>query len=232
MFQHPPPLIQLLGHVATHDKRHSNERQKSLPNWFGHFFRSGQRSGHQRSSKVKLYRFKHFFYKYVHNPGAGRAAPRKSAFDSSFDVLSLACPHVWSKINGLAFREQKLKKSRFTKNKNKKSGDNFSLSEDLTIILRHRVSLVKTRQMNYNLILKGHVESLTSGVMTWSGKVMLHINRSVSSSSTHLRCFHRFSLFLSKIIAEKTAGDLSWPEMTLETWWGVQYSDSGCQAYL
>ena len=58
-------------------------------------------------------------------------------------------------------------------------------------------------------------------VMTWSEKFMLHTNRSVSSSSTHLRCFHRFSLPLSKVIAEKTAGDLSWPEMTLETWWRV-----------
>ena len=34
----------------------------------------------------------------------------------------------------------------------------FSCQDDLTI-----VSLVKTRQMNYNLTLKGHVENLTSG---------------------------------------------------------------------
>ena len=38
---------------------------------------------------------------------------------------------------------------------------------------------------------------------TWLEKLMLHISRSVSSSWTHQRCFHCFSLSLSRVIAEK-----------------------------
>ena len=51
-------------------------------------------------------------------------------------------------------------------------------------------------------------------------KVMLHISRSVSSFWTHLWCFHRSSWSM-KSYCRKTAGDLSWPEMTLATWRGV-----------
>ena len=51
-------------------------------------------------------------------------------------------------------------------------------------------------------------------VMTPSKYVMLHINSFVSSSWTHLWCFHRSSWPLSKVIAEKllvTIHDLKWP---------------------
>ena len=47
-------------------------------------------------------------------------------------------------------------------------------------------------------------------VMTWSEKVMLHINQFVSSAWTHLLCFHRSSWSLSKVIPEK----LLWSSMT------------------
>ena len=50
--------------------------------------------------------------------------------------------------------------------------------------------------------------------MTWSEKVIFHNSRSVLSSWTHLWCFHRSSLSLSKAIAEKllvTLHDLKWP---------------------
>ena len=50
--------------------------------------------------------------------------------------------------------------------------------------------------------------------MTWSEKVMLHIDWSVLSAWTHLWCFHRSSWSLSKVIAEKlivTFHDLKWP---------------------
>ena len=50
--------------------------------------------------------------------------------------------------------------------------------------------------------------------MTWSEKVMLHINRCVWSAWTHLWCFHCFSWPLSKVILEKllvTFHDLKWP---------------------
>ena len=55
-------------------------------------------------------------------------------------------------------------------------------------------------------------------VMTWSEKDILHISRSVSSAWTQLLCFHCSSWSLLKVIAEKTVGDLSWPEMTLAAW--------------
>ena len=57
--------------------------------------------------------------------------------------------------------------------------------------------------------------------MTWPEKDMLHISRPVTSAWTHLWCFYRSSLSLSKVIVEKTAGDLSWPEVTSGTWEGV-----------
>ena len=50
--------------------------------------------------------------------------------------------------------------------------------------------------------------------MTWSEKVMWHISRSVSSTWAHLRCFHRYSLSLSKVTVEKlpmTFHNLKWP---------------------
>ena len=52
--------------------------------------------------------------------------------------------------------------------------------------------------------------------MAWSEKGMMHINRSVLSTWTHLWCFHRCSWSLLKTIAEKllvTFHDLKWP------WW-------------
>ena len=55
-----PPLSRLLGHVATRGKRQSKERQQIMTKLHRSFSRSGQRSGHQRSPKVKFCRFQHF----------------------------------------------------------------------------------------------------------------------------------------------------------------------------
>ena len=105
----PSPLTRLLGHVATRGKRHSKERQKSLRNCLGHFLGQfiGQITrGHPRSN----FAFLTFIYKSTHNSETRRAtAPRKGAFDSFFNTLSLRCPQIWPKTNGLAFREQTLK---------------------------------------------------------------------------------------------------------------------------
>ena len=54
----------------------------------------------------------------------------------------------------------------------------------------------------------------TVKVTTCSEKVMLHISRSVWSAWTHILRFDRSSLTLASH-CRKTAGDLSWPEMTL-----------------
>ena len=70
--------------------------------------------------------------------------------------------------------------------------------------------------------------------MAWSEKTMRHISRSVSSSWTHQRCFHRFTLSLSKVIAE----NCRW---SLMTWSGLgvmrrghwsQFFYSRCQFHM
>ena len=82
------------------------------------------------------------------------------------------------------------------------------------------ISLLKTRRMNYNLTLKGHFENLTSGQghdLIEKGHVAYHSIRIVG--------FNTFMVLLLlylvsiKSYCRKTAGDLSWPEMTLFTWW-------------
>ena len=90
VFGHPR-LTRLLGHVATRGKRHSKERQKSWRNCFSHFL--GQVKGQViRVTKGRILLISIFFYKAAHNSGTRRAtASEKSAFDSSFNVLS---PHV------------------------------------------------------------------------------------------------------------------------------------------
>ena len=55
-----PRLTRLMGHAATRGKRHSKERHKSWRNHPRSLFRSGQRSGQQRSPKVKFGLFQHF----------------------------------------------------------------------------------------------------------------------------------------------------------------------------
>ena len=61
----------------------------------------------------------------------------------------------------------------------------------------------------FNMTLKSHIENLAYGkvkvkVITWSEKVMWHIDRFVSSFRTHLRCFYRFSL--SQFICTSSTG--------------------------
>ena len=100
----------------------------------------------------------------------------------AISALSLKYPQISPKINGLASREQKLKiavlrKTFFV--------ITFNSVKARHSIYQHRVVLVKTRWMNYNLrpgkiILKIWPKVK---VMTWSEKVMLHISRSVSSAS-------------------------------------------------
>ena len=88
---------------------------------------------------------------------------------------------------------------------------------------QHRVSLVATHRMNYNLTLNVILKIWPEvKVMTCSEKIILHISRSVWSSWTHLRCFHRFSWCLSKVIAEEllvTFHDLKWPWVMRKGHW-------------
>ena len=52
---------------------------------------------------------------------------------------------------------------------------------------QHCAALDETRQMNYNLTLKGHFENVSQGQRhDLSGKIMLHIRHSVSLASAHI----------------------------------------------
>ena len=136
---------------------------------------------------------------------------------------------ITTKLLGTFFRSEEM----FLQCKNISCVITFASVKARHSFCQHRVSLVDTRRINYNLIFKVILKIWPQvKVMTWSEKVMLHISRIVSSAWTHQRCFHRSSWPLIKVIAEKlliTFHDLNWP------WWhdeGSQYSDSGCQFYL
>ena len=90
------------------------------------------------------------------------------------------------------------------------------------LFCKHLISLVKKRRINYNLTLKGHVESLTLG----QGHDLIRKSH-VACQSTRIVGLNIFIVFSSlqlvsiKSYCRKTAGDLPWPEMTLTTWRGV-----------
>ena len=93
-----PSLTRLIGHVATmeFDKKQKKKIMIKLPK---PILRSGQRSDHQMSSKVKFLSFQHFSTNRC-NSGTRRATAKTSAFDGSFDALFAKSPQIWPKING------------------------------------------------------------------------------------------------------------------------------------
>ena len=205
------------------------ERSRSI-------FWSSQRPGHQRSRspKVKFCRFQHFSSN-LHNSGTRRArAPRKSAFDNSFNALSLACPHIWPKINGLGSREQKPKivffwRKRFFCN-------NFWVSKDTAFILLASYFSFWDVSNELYFDLKRSFGKFDLRSRSWPYR-----ERSCCISvNPYGRHEHIYSVFialagLSKVIAEKncwwtfmTWNDLG--DMARGHW--SQYSDSGCQVYL
>ena len=151
------------------------------------FFRSCQMSGHQRSPKVKFCRFQHF--------SANRLIARESEevqrCETAHSIaLSLAVLRFDLKRTFGLQRAKNRKNSRFYE---KLFFTNyFWLRKNSAFVFcQHRVSLVKTRQMNCKLTLKGHVKKIWphNKVMTWSEKVIMHISRSVASLWTHLSVF-------------------------------------------
>ena len=103
-----------LGHVATHRKRHSEERKQSWLNYFSHFLDQAQEGQVTEAIIGKILPFSTCFHKSASNPETRIAtALRKSAFGSSFNALSLVHLQIWPKINGLAFKEQNSKNSHF-----------------------------------------------------------------------------------------------------------------------
>ena len=169
------------------------------------------------SSKVKFCPFQHFVGERVHNSET-RRAPQKSVFDTSFNALLQRWTKLRPKIDGLASVNNNTKNSRFTKMFF--FFFFFSVITFDSINARHPYSqypvpLTKTRRMNYHLTLKGHVENLAEGQghVTWSEKLKSHISRSVSSAWTHIKCFRRSNMSLSRVFVEKllvTFDDLKW----------------------
>ena len=110
-----PPLTRLLGHVATRNKRHSNERQinnKKLLVIFLGQVKGHVTKGHQMSNLAYFNIISRPIFDKLalaHN-SVTRRVLRKSAFESSFNALSLPCLQIWSKINGLDSTEEKLPK--------------------------------------------------------------------------------------------------------------------------
>ena len=93
-------------------------------------------------------------------------------------------------------------------------GNNFWLSKGTTFILSSSYFSYRDRGVEWTIIWPQKVMLKIwpqVKVMTWSEKVMLHISRSVSSAWTHLWCFKRSNLSLSKFIAEKNSW---WPFIT------------------
>ena len=112
VFEHPPRLTRLLGHVAI---RGISAIRKSVKNYdvrswclLQSIFSSGQRSGHERSPKVKFWHFQHFLQIGTNLVNQTATAPRNIAFDSSFNAFSLTCLQIWS-TKGQRFGLQRAK---------------------------------------------------------------------------------------------------------------------------
>ena len=103
-------------------------------------------------------------------------------------------------------------------------GNNFWPSKDTIFILTTSRSSCQDASNELYIDLKRSCWKYDLRSWLWpdrkSQKVMLHISRSVWSAWTQLWCFHRFSLSLSKVTAEKllmTFHDLK-TEVTSGTW--------------
>ena len=101
------PPTRFLGHVATRGKRHSNERQNSWRNHFGHL-RLDQSSGHQRSSKVKFGLLQRFLTNWCITrepaelqrrakvkPPESEISKNKRFYEKCFAVITLDSLKVW-----------------------------------------------------------------------------------------------------------------------------------------
>ena len=142
------------------------------------FFRLGQRSGHQRSPKVKRFVLQ-------------RSKTMKIA----------------------VFLLKRFFSNNFWLSKGTASRDSF---------FQCRIYLLKTRRINYNLTLKDHFENLTSGQghdLIGKDHVAYRLIRMVSLNTSMV--FSSLWMVSIKSYCQKTAGDLSWPEMTLASWRGV-----------
>ena len=170
------------------------------------FFRPGQCSGHQRSLNVKFCRFQHFSSNrhIIREPEElQRHGKAHSIALLSFNAILLCVLRfdlrltVWSP-EGKNSKNNSFLLKRF-------SAITFDSVKTQHSFCQHRISLFKTRRMNYSLTLKNHFEKLTSGQghdLIGKGPVAI-FSPSVWSALTHLWYFHRFSWSLSKVITEK-----------------------------
>ena len=152
-----PLLTLILGHVATRGKRHSKERQKSWRNCVDHFL--GQVRSKVRPPKIKFCRVQHFSTNRLITREPEEAQRRGKA--PSIALLTLfrtKCPKVRSTVWSPESKNWKItvfKKTVFLYH--------FHSVKTWHSFCQCRVSLVKTRRMNYDLTLESHVKNLTSG---------------------------------------------------------------------
>ena len=141
------------------------------------FFRSGQRSGHQRSPKVKFGLFQHFSTNW-------RITRELDELQCCAKAHSIALLTFFRHCALRFDLRSKVWPSGSKNSKNSRFCDKrfsvitFDSVETQHLFCQHRVSLVEPRRMIYNLTLKGHVGNLTSGQgHDLTRKVMLHISR-------------------------------------------------------
>ena len=134
------------------------------------FLMSGQRSGHQRSPKVKYCRFQHFFptNRHITREPEELQRPVKA---HSIALLTLCRQHLLIfdlRSMNWPLESKSSKNNRFFAKKFFFSVITFDSVNSRHSFCQHRISLIETRRINYNLTLKGHLENLTSG-QGWQG---------------------------------------------------------------
>ena len=114
---------------------------------------------------------------FAKNRWGGHNMPPSSA---RVNALSLRCPQIVPKSNGLTSIEQNSKNSCIYKKV--LSVIHFDSVQTRDSFSQHHIFLVETRRINYKLTLKGHVENLTKGQrhdVTGKGHVAYQVIRIV-----------------------------------------------------
>ena len=133
-------------------------------------FRPGQRSGHQRSPNIKFCRFQHFSTNSItrepeelERPGKAHSIALLTLFrkdELRFDLRFLRFGLKRAKTLKIAFFGKK-----------SFSVITFDSIKTRHSFCQHRISILETRRMNFNLTSKYHSENLTSGE-GWMEKVL------------------------------------------------------------
>ena len=109
-----PPVTRKLGKLEGRAIRRSTALSEPVRSHFGHFFRSGEYWGQQRSSKVKFSKNDGFISNACHYLwNYNSYAKSKKAKDSSWNALSSGWRQISPKINCLSVRGHETSKTAF-----------------------------------------------------------------------------------------------------------------------